>query len=182
MSFKEVVHKDGREEDVPTGITLEQSKQMRLQFFKSCPAIGTYQTWVQYQLTQTRVLITPFNRRRLFLGRLGDEIFRKGYAYLPQSTCVEYMNRAMLRVDLRLSKEQGRVLLQVHDAMVLSVKREHVRRVIELVVEELALPVVINDSPLVIPTEVKMSERSWGHMKEVGVFNYFGRENDFTRI
>jgi DNA polymerase I-like protein with 3'-5' exonuclease and polymerase domains len=182
MSFKEVVHKDGREEDIPTSITLEQSKQMRLQFFKSCPAIGEYQTWVQYQLTQTRTLITPFNRRRLFLGRLGDEIFRKGYAFLPQSTCVEYMNRAMLRVDLRLPKEWGRLILQVHDAMVLSVKPERLLEVVQLMVEELALPVSINSVPLVIPTEIKMSERSWGHMKNVGVFNYFGKENNFEKV
>lgn len=145
-------------------------------------AIGEYQTWVQHQLTQTRVLITPFNRRRLFLGRLGDEIFRKGYAFLPQSTCVEYLNRAMLRVDLRLPKAWGRLVLQVHDSMVLSVKRGYLNEVVQLMVEELALPVIINGVPLVIPTEIKMSDRSWGHMKEVGVFNYFGRENEFLRL
>jgi hypothetical protein len=66
--------------------------------------------------------------------------------------------------------------------MVLSVKPERLLEVVQLMVEELALPVSINSVPLVIPTEIKMSERSWGHMKDVGVFNYFGKENNFEKV
>jgi DNA polymerase I-like protein with 3'-5' exonuclease and polymerase domains len=154
------------------GVSVARGKELRSMFFRSCPAILDYQAWVRDQLEQTRTLTTPFNRRRTFLGRMGEELFRKGYAFLPQSTCAEYLNRSLVRVDLQLPKT-AHLLLQVHDAMVLGVGLDAEASVVDLVCSELAVPVVIRGEPLVIPVEVKRSERSWGEMKEVGVYNGF---------
>jgi len=154
------------------GVSVAKGKELRTMFFRSCPAVLEYQAWVRDQLERTRTLVTPFNRRRTFLGRMGEDLFRKGYAYLPQSTCAEYLNRAMVRVDLQLP-EGARCLLQVHDSMVLGVRSDLVSRVNALICRELAVPVLIRDEPLIIPVEIKRSEESWGEMKTVGIYNGF---------
>jgi len=171
LAFKERRTPDGRIVLVPTGITSAKAKDLRDLFFRSCPAILEYQAWVRELLNTTRTLVTPFNRRRTFLGRLNEEMYRIGYAYFPQSSCVDYMNRGMVRVDCRLP---GRLRLQIHDAMVLSVPETMLDAAIAVIVEELAVPVIIHGEPLVIPVEIKQSKENWGKMKEVGVFNKLG--------
>lgn len=170
LEYKETRTPDGRDVLVPTGITRARAAQLRELFFANCPAIGEYQTNVRTQLQTTRRLVTPFNRGRTFLGRVNEEMYRKGYAYLPQSTCVEYMNRGMVRCEVRFP-EGVELWLQVHDAMVVCCPLELEPEVMGIMVEELAVPVVINGEPLVIPLEIKRSTESWGRMREVGVFN-----------
>jgi DNA polymerase-1 len=170
MAYKEKLLPDGRIIDVPTGITPAKTKQLRDLFFSSCPAIGVYQGSVRTEIRKTRVISTAFDRHRLFLGRMGNELFRKGYAQRPQSMCVDYMNRAMVRVEMRLP-EPAELVLQIHDAMLVMCPIEMQEEVVKIMVEELAVAVVINGRPLVIPTEIKTSPISWGHMKELGVFN-----------
>jgi DNA polymerase len=171
LAFKEKRTPDGRVILVPTGITAAKAKDLRNLFFKSCPAILEYQEKVREMLHTTRTLVTPFNRRRIFLGRFNEEMYRIGYAFFPQSSCVDYLNRGMIRVDCRLP---GRLRLQVHDAMVLSVPETMVEEAKHVIVEELAVPVVIHGEPLVIPVELKMSSKNWGKMEDVGVFNILG--------
>ena len=175
LAYKEVLLPDGRVKDVPTGITMARAKQLRDLFFKSCPAIEEYQRGVQEQLRKTRALVTAFGRRRLFLGRMGEELFRKGYAQYPQSMCVDYLNRAMVYVDLRLPPE-AKLLLQIHDAMLVHCPKEMEDEVVQIMVEELATPVIIDGEALTIPTEIKVSEVSWGEMKVKGVYNTFRKE------
>ena len=163
------------------GVSVAKGKVLRELFFSNCPAIRDYQEWVKKCLKETRTLVTPFNRRRVFLGRLyiskgggqvveNEELFRSGYAYLPQSCCAEYLNRGMIRTELQLPGE-AKLLLQVHDAMLLSVPKELEEEVKGIITRELAVPIIIWGEPLVIPVEFKRSERSWGEMKKVGIFN-----------
>lgn len=76
----------------------------------------------------------------------------------------------MVRVGLQLP-EGAELRLQVHDSMVLTVPEESEATVVELIIRELAVPIVIYGEELVIPVEVKRSKKSWGEMEEGGVFN-----------
>ena len=175
LEFEERSTPDGRVVKIRTGISKTRAKELRDLFFRSCPAILEYQAWVRDSITKFRVLCTPFNRRRMFLGRLGEDLFRKGYAFLPQSTCVDYINRALVRIDLQTEDEFAR--LQVHDAIVGVCRKEREEQVKQLIIRELAEPVVIRGKALVIPVELKRSERNWRDMEEVGVFNQLGRSS-----
>jgi DNA polymerase I-like protein with 3'-5' exonuclease and polymerase domains len=152
------------------GVPRKKGQELRGLFFQHCPSILDYQETVRDLLSKKRTLVTPFGRRRTFLGRLNEEMFRKGYAFLPQSTCADYLNRALVRMDMRLP---GRLRLQIHDAVLLSTPREEVDQTIQVIVEELGVPVLINGEPLVIPVEIKIGEKNWGDLKEVGIFNAF---------
>ncbi|MBU2118783.1 MAG: hypothetical protein KJ954_14440 [Alphaproteobacteria bacterium] len=157
------------------GVSRAEGERLRGLFFQSCPAILEYQADVRQQLEDTRRLVNPFGRARMFFGRMNspaskEEIYRKGYAFLPQSGCVDYLNSGMLRVDAQLPKG-AELLLQVHDAMIVECGLEQEEEVVKLIVEALAVPVFINNEPLVIPVEIKRSEKNWGEMKTVGVFN-----------
>lgn len=58
--------------------------------------------------------------------------------------------------------------------MLLSVPKETLDATIQIIVEELAVPIYIHGEPLVIPVEIKVSDTNWGEMKDVGVFNKLG--------
>ena len=62
------------------------------------PNIPAWHLKLQQQLKATRTLITPFGRKRTFMGRWGDDLFREAYAFVPQSTVADYTNKALLRL------------------------------------------------------------------------------------
>jgi hypothetical protein len=45
------------------------------------------------QLSKDRSLINPFGRRRIFMDRWGDELFKEAYSFIPQSTVADKLNR-----------------------------------------------------------------------------------------
>jgi hypothetical protein len=45
--------------------------------------------------------------------------------------------------------------------------------VVKIMCEALAVPIIINGEPLVIPVEIKTSTISWGDMKIRGIYNGF---------
>ncbi len=102
----------------------------------------------------------------MFFGRLGPDLFRKAYAYLPQSTCVDYLNHGLTRVEQRLSSSST-LLLQVHDSMVIQTPKESQDQVMKLVREELSVPITIHGRSVTIGVEIKTSPTSWGEMQEV---------------
>ena len=90
---------------------------------------------------------------------------REMYAFIPQSTLVDDVNRAMIelfyRGELRLQ-----LLDQGHDSLLWQVKTEDVEWSISLAREVMQRPFICGDDLLRIPIEVKVGE-NWGEMHEV---------------
>ena len=155
-------------EAAETGVFLTQADSKRLieTYFKTFPSIKEWHRWVENEVEKTRTLVNPFGRQRMFFGRLGPDLFRKAYAYLPQSTCVDYLNHGMVRVELRLPSDSS-LLLQVHDSMVIQCPKERQDAVVSLIREELSVPITIHNRSVLIGVEIKTSPTSWGEMQEV---------------
>jgi uracil-DNA glycosylase family 4 len=85
---------------------------------------GIFQSSVEAKLRADRTLVTPFGRRRVFYDRWGPELLRAAYAYIPQSTVVDLVNKALLDFDEWCETTHERVvpLMQVHDSIVYQTK------------------------------------------------------------
>ena len=92
-------------------------------FHESEPMIrGVFHKYIQEQINEHRKLVSLLGRERDFLGLrpYGDNgaIFRKGYAFIPQSTVGDNTGMAILYCE---EHEPGLVIIDGHDAVTLEV-------------------------------------------------------------
>ena len=136
-------------------ISEKQAEELLERYFATFPRIREWHREVEQTIRRTRTLVNPFGRRRTFYDRIGPELFREAYAYIPQSTVADQLHRATLEIYARLP-EGARIALQVHDSIVVECRAEQVELVKQIVKEALERPIVIKGRPLVIPAEVKV--------------------------
>jgi DNA polymerase I-like protein with 3'-5' exonuclease and polymerase domains len=133
-------------------------------YFSAFECIMEWQLVTIRQLRENRCLITPWGRRRYFWNDPNAvPTHNAAIAYSPQSTTGEFINRGAIALQLYRNKHNLpiRFLLQVHDSLVLMVKRRHL--------EEL-LPVILQQLRVILPLE-KGREFTIPHGVKVG-WNY----------
>jgi uracil-DNA glycosylase family 4 len=89
-------------------------------YHKAYPGVRQYHAWVRHQLSKNRTLENLFGRKRLFLDRWGDELFKSAYSFIPQSTVAEIINRRGV-IYIYYNQETFApvdLLLQVHDNII----------------------------------------------------------------
>ena len=126
------------------------------------PGVAQFHRRIEEQLRKDRTLTNLYGRRYLFLGRWGHELFKDAYAFIPQSTIADKINRdGLLYIWNNPSLFPGMQLLnQVHDSIVLQLPRdlaieEHMHQ-LQLLVDSLELPLKYAGREFVIPAEVKV--------------------------
>lgn len=97
-----------------------EGKYIVERYHSAYPGIRQYHAWVRNRLSKDRILENCFGRKRLFLDRWGDELFKEAYSFIPQSTVADKLNRHGINYvyynqDLF---EPIDLLNQVHDSMV----------------------------------------------------------------
>jgi uracil-DNA glycosylase family 4 len=124
-------------------------------------------TWhprIRSILRATRCLHDAFGRRRLFLDRMDEELFRKGYAHRPQASIVNVANQGVRR----LVQEGYRVVAQVHDSIVNEVPEEDVHAALVALNKAMTTPVETWGGTITIPVELKIGY-SWGNLHEIQI-------------
>ena len=116
------------------------------------------------------ILMTPFGRYRQFYEQWGDNLFKDGYAHIPQSTVSDQTKLALLNIIDRASYFQ--LLLESHDGFLGQVPEDKVEEALPIIQEELEKPIdfsigSLKRKSLVIPCEIAISDVSWGAMKGV---------------
>lgn len=136
------------------------------------PGIRKRQKRIQDEIRRHRMLKTPFGRERHFFGRMGDDTFREGYAYAPQSTIPDITNCLMLYL-WRLREKFGlkfKFLLQVHDSLLLEVAddRDTIQEIIASArCTQLWHPKIeLAGGTLVIPVDIEIG-KNWGSLEAV---------------
>ena len=97
-----------------------QSKFIVERYHTAYPGVRQYHTYVRELLGRTRILENLFGRKCLFLERWGDDLFKDAYAFIPQSTVADIINRRgmnYLYYNQHLFRPVD-LLLQVHDSIV----------------------------------------------------------------
>lgn len=140
------------------GITVHQAERMRTRWFEAHPGIRAWHGRTESQLSSKRYVENRFGYRRHYFDRI-EGLLPEALAWIPQSTVACVINRVWMNLYDFLKPVW--VLLQVHDSLA---GEFPTHRKAELLpkMKELSRITIPYDDPLVIPTGIKTSEKSWG--------------------
>ena len=98
---------------------------------------------------------------RIFYERWGDDLFREAMAYLPQRSVTDNTKAAGIRI--KKGFPEARIILEAHDALLFSVRREYLDDFIPLAKKEMERPInfaccSLPRRALKIPCDVEIGE------------------------
>lgn len=142
-----------------TGRTIAEIDRTQRLWFGAHPGIQRWHNRVKDQVTRFRFIENRFGYRWHIFDRI-DSIIPEAIAWIPQSTVSIVINRIWRALYDRLPAVQ--VLLQVHDSLAGQLPTAMGATLLPQMRSYSQIPIQYPD-PLVIPTGIKLSDRSWGH-------------------
>lgn len=152
--------------------TAFEARLFRAKWFSLHPAIPAWHVRTEHILRTVKYLTTPFGRRLEWPGRYSHETLSEGLAFVPQSTVADVINRGLLNVWANM-RDRVFLLGQVHDSLLMQVVLDDLPNSLQMLNENMRIVVPYPD-PLIIPLEAKVSERSWGEVREVKLIGMGG--------
>lgn len=154
------------------GYTLDddECEAMVQSYLGRFPAITAWQRRVRQTVLRDGALTNPFGRTISFKHeRFNDDLWRRGYAFGPQSTCADLLNVyglvPMYQWLAQHADVDARIVAHVHDALIFSVAPQHAYDVACAVVACLERPVTYPSGDMVVPVEFKCGP-AWGTGRE----------------
>lgn len=155
-----------------TDLTLAESEDFVKAYFERFPGVKNYLDGIRREVAKTGYVETLLGRRRYFPGlrthlnaNLKNREEREAINAPIQGTAADIMKLAMLNIQPALQKENllGRMILQVHDELVLECPRNELEQTVRVVqrVMETAYPMSI---PLT--TEARWGN-NWQELKPI---------------
>ena len=150
--FQEVLRNEAKME-----VTKQEAERLLGLYHARFPKIQRWHAQVKQDLYKTRVLTSPVGRKRRFFGRGGEELLREAYAHVPQSTVADILNRGLIMLYGKLPNvdHAARLVLTVHDSVVVECRPTHVTPVAQLIKSCLERPVRIGHRTCLIPCDLK---------------------------
>ncbi len=126
-------------------LTLSEAQKFIDAYFANFPGVREYLQHTEDFVKENGYVQTLFGRRRYFEvqtkatgeKRISDRTWREAINMPIQGTNADIMKKAMIEVHRRLEGYQSRILLQVHDELVLEVPEDEIEAVRQLTVEEM---------------------------------------------
>jgi len=150
------------------GGTEDRARQLLNLYHANFPRIKMWHMEVEEQLRRSRVMETPFGRKRMFFGRWGPELTREAIAYVPQSTVGDALNLGIIRCQNAMPQD-WEMIMQNHDAVLMQVPLDadpqHIERFIKHYFE---FPIEVNGEMLTIPVDIKWG-LNWGELRKLEV-------------
>src|SRR5208282_2214554 len=87
------------------------------------------------------VLYSPHGRRRVFLNRWGDELFKEAYAQIPQATVSDANKFALTRIRKLLPKVEFEICAESHDSGLALVREDCVKDFVPIIRKETEEPI-----------------------------------------
>jgi DNA polymerase-1 len=155
-----------------TDLTLAEAENFVKAYFTKFPGVKKYLDGIRKQAAQQGYVETLLGRRRYFpalQGKTNPQMKareeREAINAPIQGTAADIMKIAMLKIPpaLKKAKVNGRMLLQVHDELVLECPKDELEKTATVVKQTMA-----NAYPLSIPlsTEARYG-LNWGEMKTI---------------
>lgn len=144
-------------------ISTKEAEHYIHQYFETYPKVKTFLEELIRQARENGYVSTMFQRRRP-MSDLSNENFRKRSAQERiamnspiQGTAADIIKIAMIQVNERLKREkfQSRLLLQIHDELLVETAKEEIESVKQILLEEMQ-----NAVELSIPLEVEVKQGS----------------------
>lgn len=126
-------------------------------------------------LKSTRSLIDPFGGLRIFNGRMDDELFKEGFANIPQRTVSHVVQGAALAIEEELGDDdEGYFIGEKHDELIMEVPETNWEPYAALLKKHMEKPIdfstycsIKRDYILIIPCEIEISDTHYGDFRKV---------------
>jgi hypothetical protein len=142
-------------------ISTWEAEEFQREWFRLHPAIAQWHNTTFHNLQTTRSVRNPFGFVRTYFDRI-ENLLPEALAWIPQSTVAIIIDHAYNTIVREIREAQ--VLLQVHDSLVGQVRIEEWPRIKPLLRKALEV-VVPYDDPLIVPTGLQTSTKSWGDVQ-----------------
>lgn len=141
--------------------SMQKAEEFQTRWFTLHPGIREWHNRTERQLRLTRSVTNKFGYRIVFFDRV-DTLLPEALAWGPQSTVALASFKGAVAVRKKFSFVQ--FLVQVHDSLVFQIPKREASALGDI---QRALAVTIPyDDPLVIPSKVAVSDKSWGDCSE----------------
>lgn len=143
-------------------ISTTEAEHFQREWFRLHPAIADWHETTMRNLQTTRSVRNPFGFVRTYFDRI-EGLLPEALAWIPQSTVAIIIDTAYNTITETIPEIE--ILLQVHDSLVGQCKISDWPRLKPLLHNALKVVVPYAD-PLIIPTGLKTSTRSWGDVQD----------------
>jgi DNA polymerase I-like protein with 3'-5' exonuclease and polymerase domains len=123
-----------------------------------------WQSRIRTEVRTKRTLYDALGRRRFFMGRMDEALFRIAFSYRPQSTVVGITNLAFRRLDAWGWK----MVLQVHDFVGIEYPLEREAECYRALQAAFDTPLTLHGRTFTIPVDIKAGP-NWRDMKPVEI-------------
>ena len=144
--------------------TPEECQRMLDAHMLANPAIPLWQRSIRAELLANRRLVNSWGRvLDIRFDRMDDDLYRRGYAYKPQSDVGDLLNQwglVPLHAFLAERALRSRINCQVHDSLLVSCPPDEAWLVYDFLRTSLERPRSYDGIELVVPVELKIG-RTW---------------------
>lgn len=154
------------------GMREQEAKRNIALYHRAYPGIPLWHAWIQKQLKDNdRTLMNCFDRAYRFLGAWDRDLFRRGYAFVPQSTVADIVHEGIISTwrDEDLDDIEP-LMTQVHDSQMVQIWFDRARageaqhfaeRIIRIGLDYMNPQLSYQGREFRIDTEVKIGA-NWG--------------------
>lgn len=157
----QLVNSDAKKFHIDINLSEWKAGQILDKFHSFSPWIrNTFHEEVRQALVENScILVNPYGRRREFLDRWGEDLWKEAYSHLPQSTVADHVKKAMLRIKERIPTV--RFTGESHDAFLAKVPEKELNYQLAIFKEEMERPIdfthcTMSRGIIVIPCEAEV--------------------------
>ncbi len=169
---------DAQKYDIAMSISEWRAGQMLDLFHSASPRIRSkFHGDIQSCLQSTRTIIDPFGGIRIFNGRMDDELYKEGYANIPQRTVAHLVQGAAVKIDEELNGDPDvKWLSENHDSLCMQVPENGWEPYAKLMKKHFEKPIDFStycslkrDYVLTIPCEIEVAETNYAEFRKVKI-------------
>lgn len=170
--FMTEVTADAKKFGIDVKISEWRAGQILDKFHNASPRIrGVFHRDIRQAIDEHRVIINPFGRFRMFFDRMGEDLYKEAFAYIPQSTVHDSLTQAWIRIN----RERPDIdwVMEAHDSLTFQCKEDEVVDICKLVKKHFDEPISFRsctlrrDYDLVIPMDIEIG---YENLKELTKF------------
>lgn len=135
---------------------------------------GVFHQDIKDCLDSTRTLIDPFGGVRVFYGRIDQQLYKEGYANLPQRSVAHLVQGAGIKCFEEFKGEDVQWISENHDSLTLQVPENNWEIYARTLKKYMEIPIDFNtycslkrDFQLIIPCELEISDTNYGDFRKV---------------
>lgn len=169
---------DAQKFDINMKISEWKAGKMLELFHLASPKIrGVFHKQIIECLQSTRALVDPYGGLRIFNGRMDEELYKEGFANIPQRTVAHLVQTAGIKIDEELNGDiECLWLSEDHDSLKMEVPENNWEPYARLMKKHFEAPIDFStycslkrNYILRIPAEIEISDTNYAEMRKVKI-------------